>query len=82
MEGNFPNSTYNRKSSVVVKETSTMDFYRDCPVLIIDSIRKKSNSTYNGTSTFNRKLRVNDPKIPVLIAWKTLKPLIALAAST
>ena len=29
-----------------------------CPVLIIDSIRKKSNSTYNRTSTYNRNLRV------------------------
>ena len=41
MEGNFPTSTYNRKSGIVVKKTSTMDFYRDRPVLIIDSIRKK-----------------------------------------
>ena len=27
MEGNFPTSTYNRKSSIVVKKTSTMDLY-------------------------------------------------------
>jgi hypothetical protein len=35
-----------------------MDFCRDHSVLIIDSIRKKSNSTYNRTSLYNRKLRV------------------------
>ena len=35
-----------------------MDFYWDHPVLIIDSIRKKSNSMYNRTNTYNRNLRV------------------------
>ena len=36
-----------------------MDFYWDRPVLLIDSIRKKSNSTYNRTGTYNRNLRVH-----------------------
>ena len=35
-----------------------MDVYRDRPVLIIDSNRKKSNSTNNRTSRYNRNLRV------------------------
>ena len=39
MEGNFPNSMYNRKSSVVVKKP-----VRWVPVLIIDSIRKKNQT--------------------------------------
>ena len=58
MEGNFSTSTYNRKSGIVVKKTSMMDFYWDRPVPIIDSIRKKPTSTYNRTSTCNRNLRV------------------------
>ena len=41
MEGNFSSSTSNRKSSKLVKKPSAMDFYWDCPVRIIDSIRKK-----------------------------------------
>ena len=48
MEGNFPNSTYNGKSSTVEK-----NHYCDGPVLTIDSIRKKSNNSYN------RNLRVH-----------------------
>ena len=37
-----------------------MDLYCDHPVLIIDSIRKKkSTSTYNRKSTYNRNLRVH-----------------------
>ena len=36
-----------------------MHFYCDRPVLIIDSDRKKSNSTLNRISTYNRNLRVN-----------------------
>ena len=32
-----------RSYSIVVNKTITMDFYRDCPVLVIDSIRKKFN---------------------------------------
>ena len=46
MEGNFPNSTYYRKSSMVVKKNSIMDFYLDCPVIIIDSIRKKNQTVH------------------------------------
>ena len=50
--------TYNRKSGIVVKKTSTMDFYWDRSVLIINSIRKKS------TSTYNRNLRVGRSENP------------------
>ena len=57
-EGNFWTSTYNRKSSIIIKKTSTMDFYWDRPVLRIDSIRKTSTRMYNRISTYNSNLRV------------------------
>ena len=56
MEGNFPTSTYNRKSGIVVKKTNTMDCYRDRPVLIQSG--KKSTSTNNRTSPYDRNLKV------------------------
>ena len=43
MDGNFPTSTYNRKSGIVVKKQYDR-FYWDRPVLIIDSIRKKNQT--------------------------------------
>ena len=42
MEGNFPTSTYNRKSGIVVKKNSTMDFIEIVQYLLIDLTRKKN----------------------------------------
>ena len=61
MEGNFPNSMYNRKSGIVVKKTQ------------YDSIRKKSNSMYNRTSTYNRNPRVEMLEI---VCFKFINALI------
>ena len=44
MEGNFPNSTFNRKSSKEFKKKQYDGSYWDYPVLIIDLIRKKNQT--------------------------------------
>ena len=63
MEGNFPNSMYNRKSSIVVKKLVPWIFSEIVQyVLIIDSIRKKNQTV----STYDRNLRV------ILIYYKII----------
>jgi len=37
--------TYNRKSSIVVKKTSTIDFYRDRPVTYTNWFKQEKNQT-------------------------------------
>jgi hypothetical protein len=46
MEGNFPKSTYNRKSGIVFSKKTVRWIFKgiDQYILIIDSIRKKNQT--------------------------------------
>ena len=61
MKGNFTTSTYNRKSSTVVKKAVRWIFIEINQYLYLIQSGKISNSTYNRTSTYNRNLRVLRP---------------------
>ena len=75
MEENFPTSTYNRKSGIhsTVKKTIRWIFFSDRLVLMIDSIRKKS------TSTYNRNLRVFSIRCLPFYRCKMYFPLLCLS---
>ena len=58
MEGKFPTSTYNRKSSIVVKKQYDGFLLRLSSTYNWFNQEKKSSSTYIRTSSYNRNLRV------------------------
>ena len=61
MEGNFPTSTYNRKSSIVVEKTVRWIFIEIVQYVLKYNRfnqEKQLNSMYNRTSTYNRKPRL------------------------
>ena len=74
MEENFPTSTYNRKSGIhSSKKPIRWIFFWDRLVLMIDSIRKKS------TSTYNRNLRVFSIRCLPFYRCKMYFPLLCLS---